>query len=1251
MVPCSRGARVELAAVVVALVCALPAARALAAGCDQSPTGNTTLLGCAPAASACVVLNWTLPAGCELDYQGRKVTFRGVVDVGAAALVVRAGTIVVEGQLLARSDGTRPGGRLELTATTGDITVGGKLDVSGDPAGLITLAAEQGSVAIQDTLTANGKDDVVPNGAGGGTIQIGAHAAITQGAELRAVGGADAGGGTVRLQAGTSVTSAAKITATGGNGDGGDVAVLAGDGIALQRAIDVSSTSGGGGGGSITARAGMDALGGASTGGALAVSGDLVGKGSSDGSGEDATGGDGGDVTLTALGSITLSGGVDLSGDNPDGGGGRLIVAGGDGDDARLTPLDGDVTLSGAVVTRGGSDGDGGESVLDAGRDLTIGGPGLDQTGGSAGGDVTAVAGRNLRVQAIVDVSARSREGDAGSVDVRAGLADVGTLTVTVRMKAAGATDGGGGNLTLAGCHLVTGSGITLDARATGAASGGQIDLAATRSLTLGANGTYTATPGGLIELVHPSALTPVIGTGVSFNPGQTNVVIETSGLFPLCPECGDGIRQPGEACDKGAGADGTCCNATCSAFLCPTPTATPTLTPTATSLTPTATASAGGTSGAATPTSSRTGTPAGSAGGPTPSAAGSLGPTPTVTPLAAAQPKPIIRCERTLSRASVGLVLTDLRMLEACSLAAFKCIQSRPAGGDRDACLARATMRCAAKRRRIERARTDFAQDFADDCGDVAIGELRAGSLLAFERLEPRCEEDVGLALTSPEAVAACVQLGGACAVEDALAVGVPRAADLLGTVLDLEALGLCVPAPTGNVDGLPPASAAAARRCQNAVARAAERTLASQLRAARGCVDALFRCRLSERPAAACTTIGRQCEKKLAGLARVRGSALAKMVRTCAATDDGALLDQAGLGFAALAARCPALGATPPQARDAFACVLDAFGCAGVAVLRYALPMIDSELAEVGLALDDGACASATPLPTPLGAPTTTASPTAEATAPAGTPTPAAPTPAPTETAPATPSAPATGTPAAATPTFAVGPTPTPGAGPACGNGILEPGEQCDFGDREAEDGCDAACAFELLVAGGGAAATDCIAEWAVINPAGTPAPGTPPDETQRCTDGDPRCDADDVVNGECRMRVAVCFDVPDAGLAGCPGSSGITRYVLQSPRPTSRNATDAANAIALLGSFARLTSVAPAGRDANTLDFMPPLAVVAPDDCTAVAELVVPLGGQASHTERFRVRVTALVAAGGGGTVDERDSLRLVCERPSP
>src|SRR5207244_12447548 len=64
----------------------------------------------------------------------------------------------------------------------------------------------------------------------------------------------------------------------------------------------------------------------------------------------------------------------------------------------------------------------------------------------------------------------------------------------------------------------------------------------------------------GRIALIHPADTPPQIGDNVTFTPSVIHV--NDPALFPACAVCGDGIRQRGEPCDKGPGADGACCNA-----------------------------------------------------------------------------------------------------------------------------------------------------------------------------------------------------------------------------------------------------------------------------------------------------------------------------------------------------------------------------------------------------------------------------------------------------------------------------------------------------------------------------------------------------------------------------------------------------------------------------------------------------------------------------------------------------------------
>jgi hypothetical protein len=330
---------------------------------------------------------------------------------------------------------------------------------------------------------------------------------------------------------------------------------------------------------------------------------------------------------------------------------------------------------------------------------------------------------------------------------------------------------------------------------------------------------------------------------------------------------------------------------------------------------------------------------------GATPTATPSAAPTP-VLPLL--PPRAVIACERTLGRAVGALAVADLTAFHTCALGAFACVQRAPAGPDRDRCVERAARRCERQQRRVERARSVFNDDFIDACAGLTLDGLRAPDVLGFTLLEERCANEIGLALTSPEAIAVCVQLTATCTVERALAAGVPRSGDVLRLLVDADALGLCVPPASGAVGGLGPPDGNAARRCQGLIARGGAKVLKATLTSARGCLDGLFRCRVSGQSAEGCARYAGRCGDRLAALERARGRAVDRMLRACGDLDPDVLLGPLGIDLGAGAC---AGGATP---REVLACVAEAYGCAGVDVLRLGLPILDDEIARAGLTLE---------------------------------------------------------------------------------------------------------------------------------------------------------------------------------------------------------------------------------------------------------------------------------------------------------
>jgi hypothetical protein len=75
-------------------------------------------------------------------------------------------------------------------------------------------------------------------------------------------------------------------------------------------------------------------------------------------------------------------------------------------------------------------------------------------------------------------------------------------------------------------------------------------------------------------------------------------------------------------------------------------------------------------------------------------------------------------------------------------------------------------------------------------------------------------------------------------------------------------------------------------------------------------------------------------------------------------------------------------------------------------------------------------------------------------------------------------------------------------------------------------------------IMVGGGGSARSDCLAAFEA--PANTPA--TRP-KNVRCTDGDPSCDADGVVNGVCEFPIGVCANSDFSPMCSLQGVQSIT------------------------------------------------------------------------------------------------------------
>ncbi|MCC6764897.1 MAG: hypothetical protein IT293_09560 [Deltaproteobacteria bacterium] len=951
--PCLLVRRARLA---FALACLVPAATLMEASdaaelcCNQSSAAMNANLVCAPAAHACTIGAQTIDTsptcpggedGCVLNFGDRPVAIEGAITIGAGRLAIRARSVAVNARINAVG---AAGVELRTTATScaegaGDLVVRSTIDASfAGVAGVVRLISACG-LAVEST-----------------------------GQLLATSGGAF--GGTIDLRAAATLTQAGTIKALGGSGDGGTVSLAAGGDLRVERGIDVRSLRDGDGG-TLLLRAGDRTLAGAEGVGALTVVADLVSDGSTDSDGS--IGNSGGDLVLEASGPVvvTATSTIRANGASPDGAGGTLTIGTEAPPAGVLTALDGDVSLLGPITLRGAATGDGGEVVGTIGRSLALQGTIDVSSGGddAFGGAVELATGADLRVDAAIAANGRVASASGGSVDLKAGFAArTATLTLAKSVDVSGGSGSDGGDARLAACRLDVRPGITVDARGSNAdLADPTIVLAAAEALTIGANARFLAQPASGTLLVRAPMTASSIASGVQFDP-KLSMAVATPARSPLppCPLCGDGIRQPGEPCDPGAGADGSCCRSDCLGFSCATrtPSPTPTTQPTGPTATPTR-----------TPT--RTPTPS-----PTPTA--------TVTPPPpVVAPRALLTCERALAKSSSRLVAGRLAFLETCALDALTCLAAGE--GEGSACMVRAARRCRSRFAKLVRARERFAASFGKACaGDppaLPFEALRSPGFLGFATLDDTCAAEVGLGLTSASAVRTCVE-HGTCAAERALAIALPNVGTLLPAVFDAARAGLCVPlveAPT-----LPLPSRLAVR-CERVIASAGRKLLAKQLTVARRCVDTLLACRLTGQSLTACRAEGGRCAAKLAALADPAGGVLARLtasvVRGCAGVPADQLVLPTGLGFGSVAAACTALGAPPPTDATTLApCIGAAYGCAAAVLTRRALPLADAELARVGVSLGEPfACPdgvpspTATPTPTPGGATATrTATPT---------------------------------------------------------------------------------------------------------------------------------------------------------------------------------------------------------------------------------------------------------------------------------
>jgi hypothetical protein len=177
------------------------------------------------------------------------------------------------------------------------------------------------------------------------------------------------------------------------------------------------------------------------------------------------------------------------------------------------------------------------------------------------------------------------------------------------------------------------------------------------------------------------------------------------------------------------------------------------------------------------------------------------------------------------------------------------------------------------------------------------------------------------------------------------------------------------------------------------------------------------------------------------------------------------------------------------------------------------------------------------------------------------------------------------------------------------------------CDPGTGQ----CGAIAPVSMCIPGGGKPATDCAAEWVVVNPNN---PRGANSKVQVCKEGDHLCDFD-VAPQQCTFHLRICLDNHDLKLPSCqPGA--VSTYELRSP------ASRSAAGQAMLAAVAALAPSVLGGKRHNRVSFNPPDTTVS--NCTPALPVPVPL----AHSVVVQVQATS------PARIRDTDKLRLMCVR---
>ncbi len=316
--------------------------------------------------------------------------------------------------------------------------------------------------------------------------------------------------------------------------------------------------------------------------------------------------------------------------------------------------------------------------------------------------------------------------------------------------------------------------------------------------------------------------------------------------------------------------------------------------------------------------------------------------------------------CQKTLEQAAATFAKRGLKRMQRCADAVFTCLQQQPGV---TSCRDKARVLCAAETLKLRDPSSGENAKFRDTIVRACAGAVPA-DVLDTRGLGHRAESAICaslgvMSLQSITDVAECVVRRHACRVQELLAAGMPRAAELLDLGgVRLADFGCVGDGAEGGGQGIGAVRerGKAIAKCQRAIMRAGADLVQATHKRRRKCIDKIAGC-VQQAPGdvaclyaarAACATGAGQGGERIAADETRVGLAIQKACGVkrgggAPQVAPGDLLDAHGLGFAARVSTCATLGVADATTLDGItSCVIRQHQCQIDKLLESAVPRL---------------------------------------------------------------------------------------------------------------------------------------------------------------------------------------------------------------------------------------------------------------------------------------------------------------------